>query len=72
MRLRDGVEEELYVCGQTAIVSRGTFGRSVAFGRHSKESSRVVESCYTMETHIKQALWANFIYVKDRSCKLTN
>ncbi|XP_014288938.1 anaphase-promoting complex subunit 1 [Halyomorpha halys] len=67
MRLKDGVEEELYICGNTAIVSRGTIGRGVAFGRHHKGSTRVVEACYTMETPIKQALWTNFIYMKDRT-----
>lgn len=69
MRLKDGVEEELYVNKNTAIVSRGTMGKSVAFARFNKASTGVLDVCYTMDSPIKQALWANFIHVKDKACK---
>ena len=47
-------EEELYVCGQTAVWS---FGSSNS--EHSG-SSRHVKSCYTLNSPIKHALWCTF------------
>ncbi|KAL1131297.1 hypothetical protein AAG570_010915, partial [Ranatra chinensis] len=55
-----GIEEELYVCDNTAIVSRGTVGRSVAADKNNKQAGRILDCCYMMESTIKQALWCNF------------
>ncbi|CAH0388207.1 unnamed protein product [Bemisia tabaci] len=50
LRVKDGVEEELYVRGKTAIFSRG-----------NKENVRDTVASYTVQTDISFALWCDFL-----------
>ncbi|XP_075233032.1 anaphase promoting complex subunit 1 isoform X2 [Lycorma delicatula] len=58
---KDVEEEELYISGKTAVWSQGMAGRSLANTTTEHSAARVLKTCYTMETPVKQALWCKFI-----------